>query len=104
MVERMMEKDTRRNVYKICKSCDKIIKRVGSKRCWSTTKHSILTRTILKCNIDNVTHKVQVQMPGLKQISENKFETEHIADHPAKEKPNQRRSQEKLLISLTKHG
>ena len=96
-----MEKDTRRNVYKIYKSCDKVFKRVGRKRCWSTT---VLTRTILKHYIDNVTYKVQLQMPELKQISENKFGIEDIADHPAQEKTNQRRSQEELLISSTKRG
>ena len=43
MVERMMEKDTRRNFYKIYKSGDKVFVCVGNKRCRSTTKHSILT-------------------------------------------------------------
>ena len=43
-------------------------------------------------------------MPGLKQISENKFGIEDIADHSAQEKSNQRRSQEELLISSTKRG
>ena len=41
-------------------------------------------------------------MRGSKQISGYKFRIEDIADHPVKEKSNQRRFQEKLLISLTK--
>ena len=53
MAERMMEKDTLRNVYKICKSGDKFSVRLGSKRCRSTTKHSVLTKTILKPCKDN---------------------------------------------------
>ena len=85
MAERMMEKDTRRNVYKIYKSGDKVFVNVGSKRCRSTTKHSVLTGTILKRYKDNVTYKVQLQMPGLKQISEHKIRIEDIADHPVKE-------------------
>ena len=104
MAEKMIEKDTRRNVYKIYKSGDKGFVRRGSKRCRSTTEHSVLTGTILKRYRDNVTYKVQLQMPGSKQISEHKFRTEDIADHPVKEKSNRRRFQEKLLISLTKRG
>ena len=88
--------------YKIYKSGDKVFVCVGSKRCRSTTKHSVLTRTILKRYKDNVTYKVQLQMPGSKQISEHKFRIEDIADHTVNEKSNRRRFQEKLLISLTK--
>ena len=50
---------------------------------------------------DNVTYKVQLQMPGSKQISEHKFIIEDIIDPPVKKKSN-RRFQEKVLISLTK--
>ena len=41
-------------------------------------------------------------MPESKQISEHKFIIEDIADHHVKEKSNQRKFQEKPLISLTK--
>ena len=75
---------------------------MGNKRCRSRTKHSVLTGTILKQYKDKVTCKVQLQMPGSKQISEHKFRIEDIADYPVKEKTNRRRFQEKLLISLTK--
>ena len=68
MTEKMMENDTRRNVYKIYKSGDKVFVRVSSKRCQSTTKHSVLARTILKRYNNNVTYKVQLQMPGSKQL------------------------------------
>ena len=97
-----MEKDTLRNVYKIYKSGDKVFVRVGSKRCRSITKHSILTGTILKHYKDNVTYKVPLQITVSKQISEHKFRIEGIADHPVKEKSNRRRFQEKLPISFTK--
>ena len=102
VAERMMEKDTCRNVYKIYKSGDKGFVRVGRKRCRSIAKHSVLTGTILKHYKNNVTNKVQLQMTGSKQISEHKFRIEDIADNPVKEKSNRRRFQEKLLISLTK--
>ena len=91
MAERMMKNDTLRNVYKIYKSGDKVFVPVDSKRCRSTTKHSVLTRTILKRYKDNVTYKVQLQIPGSKQISKHKFRVEDIADHPVKKKSNQRR-------------
>ena len=55
MTERMLEKDTGRNVYKIYKSDGNVFVRVGSKRCRSTTKHSVLTGTNLKRYKDNVT-------------------------------------------------
>ena len=96
------KKDTRRNVYKIYKSGVKVFVRVGSKRCRSTTKRSVLIGTILKRYKDNVTYKIQLQMPGSKQISGHKFRTEDIADHSVKEKSNRRRFEVKLLISLTK--
>ena len=96
------KKDTRRNIYKIYKSGVKVFVRVGSKRCRSTTKHSVITGTILKRDKDNVTYKVQLQIPGSKQISEHKFRIEDIADKTVKEKSNRRRFQEKLLISLTR--
>ena len=96
IAERMMENDIRRNAYKIYKSGDKVFVRLGSKRYRSTTRHSVLTGTILK------RYKVQLQMPGSKQISEQKFRIEDIVDQPVKEKSNRRRFQEKLLISLTK--
>ena len=102
MAERMMENDTRRDVYKIYKSGKNVFVRVGSKRCRSTTKHFVLTRTILKRYKDNVTYKVQLQMPGSKQISEHQFRIEDIADQPVNKKSNRRKFQEKLLISLTK--
>ena len=56
----MMENDTHRNVYKIYKSGDKVFVPVVSKRCRSTTKHSVLTRTILKRYKDHVTYKFQL--------------------------------------------
>ena len=74
MAESMMEMDTRRNVYEIDKSGDKVFVRVGSKRCWSTTKHSVLTGTILKRYKDNITYKDQLKMPGSKQISDINLE------------------------------
>ena len=46
MAERMMEKDTHRNVYKIYKSGDKVFVHVGAKRCRSATKHSVLTAKV----------------------------------------------------------
>ena len=49
-----------------------------------------------------MTYKVQLRMPGSKQISEHKFRIKDIVDHPVKEKSNRRRFQEKL-ISLMKH-
>ena len=58
MAERMMEKDTHRYIYKIYKSGDKVFVHVGTKRCRSATKHSVLTGKILKRYKDNVTHKV----------------------------------------------
>ena len=60
MAERMTENDTHRNVYKIYKSGDKVFVPVVSKRCRSTTKHSVLTRIILKRYKDNVTYKFQL--------------------------------------------
>ena len=56
----MTENDTHRNVYKIYKSGDKVFVAVVSKRCRSTTKHSVLTRIILKRYKDNVTYKFQL--------------------------------------------
>ena len=88
MAERMMEKDTRRTVYKIYKPGDKVFVRVGSERCQSTTKHSALTATILKRYKDNVTYKVQLQKPGSKLILEYKFRTKDISDHSLMEKSN----------------
>ena len=75
---------------------------MGSRRCRSTTEHSIITGTILNRYKGNVTYKVQLQMPGSKQISKHKFRIEDLADHPVKEKSNRRRFQEILLISLAK--
>ena len=102
MAEMMMEKDTRRNVCKIYTSGDNVFVRMRSKRCRSTTKHSVLTGTNLKRYKDNVKYKVQLQIPVSKQISEHKFRIEDVADHHVKEKSNRKRFQEKLLISLTK--
>ena len=98
----MTEKDTRRTVYKIYKPGGKAFVGVGSERCRSTTKHSVLTATILKRYKDNVTYKVQLQKPGSKLILEHKFRKEDISDHFLKEKSNRRSFQEKLLILLTK--
>ena len=66
--------NTRRNVDEIGKSGDKVFVCVGSKRCWSTTKHSVLTGTILKRCKDNITYKEQLKMPESKQISDINLE------------------------------
>ena len=46
MPERMMEKDTRRNVCNIYKSGAKVFVHVGAKRCRSATMHSVLTAKV----------------------------------------------------------